>query len=137
MNTLIVPLLTMCVGVGVVLADTPLPSTDQSAINAVKQIEEEMGRAMIRHDIDKLSQIYADDFATMTSSGKVLNKRDILNDFASFHDNLESFENGPMDVQVFGTHAVAHAGVTETRSREGERHQRRVCLDGSTRKSRR
>src|SRR5438105_14571812 len=65
MNHLIVPILALCVGVGVVLADT-------------------------RHD------------------------------FETSHDKLEGFENGPMDVQVFGNHAVVHASVTEKRIRDGK-----------------
>jgi len=120
MNTLIVPLLTICIGVGAVVAETPLPSTDQAAMNAVRQVEKEMGSAMLRHDIDKLSQIYADEFATITASGKVITKKDLLNNFSGFHDNLESYEEGPIDVQIFGNFAVAHAGVTEKRSRDGK-----------------
>lgn len=120
MNKLIVPVLSMCAGVGLALADTPQPSRDQAVVNAVKQVEEEMGDAMVRRDLDKLNQIYADDFATITSSGKIFTKKDILQDFESFHDKLESFENGPMDVQVFGNFAVAHAAVTEKRTRDGK-----------------
>jgi len=120
MNTLIVPLLTICIGVGAVVAETPLPSTDQAAMNAVRQVEKEMGSAMLRHDIDELSQIYADEFATITASGKVITKKDLLNNFSGFHDNLESYEEGPIDVQIFGNFAVAHAGVTEKRSRDGK-----------------
>src|SRR6516162_4726622 len=40
--------------------------------------------------------------------------------FASFHDKLEWFENGPMDVQVFGNVAVAQGSVKEKRSRNGK-----------------
>jgi ketosteroid isomerase-like protein len=75
---------------------------------------------MVRGDIAKLGQIYADDFATIGSSGKMITKKDILGDFESFHDKLESFENGPMDVQVFGTVAVVHGSVTEKRIRDGK-----------------
>jgi ketosteroid isomerase-like protein len=120
MNHLIVPILSMCVGVGVVLADTPQPSKDQTVVNAIKNLEEEMGQAMIRRDINELSQYYADDFATITMSGKVATKKDVLDNFDALHDKLESFEDGPIDVQVFGNFAVAHAGVTEKRTRDGK-----------------
>jgi len=70
MNHLIVPILSLCVGVGVVLADTPMPSQDQTVVITIKHREDEMGDAMIRRDIDRLSQIYAGDFATITSCGK-------------------------------------------------------------------
>jgi hypothetical protein len=58
---------------------------------------------------------YADDFATIGSSGKIITKKELLRDFESFHDKLESFESGPMDVQVFGNVAVVHGGVMQTR----------------------
>jgi ketosteroid isomerase-like protein len=101
MKKLIAPVLSMCVCVGSVLAGPPQPSKDPTDINAVTQVEEEMGDAMVRLDIDKLNQIYADDFK-------------------SFHDKLVSFENGPMDVQVFGNVAVVHGGTTEKRIRDGK-----------------
>ena len=93
---------------------------DQAVIDAVKQVEQEMGKAMEAGDIDKLKQIYADDFATIGSSGEIVTKETLLTDFASFHDKLEWFENGPMDVQVFGNVAVAQGSVKEKRSRNGK-----------------
>jgi ketosteroid isomerase-like protein len=89
-------------------------------VNALKQLEQDMGDAMVRVDIDKLNQIYADDFATIGSSGEVITKKDLIGDFESFHDKLKSFEVGPMDVQVFGDVAVVHGSVIETRSRDGK-----------------
>src|SRR5262249_21856207 len=70
--------------------------------------------------IDKLNQIYADDFATVGSSGKLITKQNLLSDFGSFHDKLEWFELGPTDVQVFGDVAVAQGSVKEKRTRNGK-----------------
>ena len=120
MKKLIAPVLSTCVCVGVVLAGPAQPSKDPAAVNAVKQLEQDMGDAMVRVDIDRLNQIYADDFATVGSSGRIITKKDLLRDFESFHDKLESFENGPIDVQVFGDVAVAYASVTEKRIRDGK-----------------
>jgi ketosteroid isomerase-like protein len=120
MKTLIASMLFTCVCGGFSAAAPPQPSKDPADINAVTRIEEDMGDAMVRGDVDRLNQIYADDFATIASSGKTFTKRDLLKDFESFHDKLESFENGPMDVQVFGNVAVVHAGVTEKRLRDGK-----------------
>ena len=93
---------------------------DTRAVDAIKQLEQDMGNAMVAGDIDKLSQIYADDFATVGSSGKIITKETLLTDFKSFHDKLEWFENGPMDVQVYGNVAVASARVKEKRTRDGK-----------------
>ena len=120
MKQFIAPLLSACVCAGVVLAGALQPSQDPTVVNALKQLEQDMGDAMVRVDIDKLNQIYADDFATIGSSGRTATKKDLLRDFESFHDKLESFEIGPMDVQVFGNVAVVHGSVTEKRTRDGK-----------------
>jgi ketosteroid isomerase-like protein len=120
MKRLIAPVLSTCLCVGAALAGSPQPSNDPTVVNALKQLEQDMGDAMVRVDIGKLNQIYADDFATIGSSGKVITKKDLLEDFASFHDKLVSFESGPMDVQVFGDVAVVHGSVTEKRIRDGK-----------------
>jgi ketosteroid isomerase-like protein len=71
-------------------------------------------------DIDKLNQIYADDWAIVDSSGKIFNKESLLSDFKSGKHKLVSFENGPMDVQVLGNVAVVQASVSEKRLRDGK-----------------
>jgi ketosteroid isomerase-like protein len=95
-------------------------TNDASDIDAVKQVEQTMGSAMVAGDVDTLKQIYADNFATIGSDGKVITKQTLLTDFASFHDKLEWFENGPMDVQVFGDVALAQGCVKEKRSENGK-----------------
>jgi ketosteroid isomerase-like protein len=117
---LIAPILCMCVGAGVALAGPPQPARDRMVVNVLEQLEQDMGDAMVRVDIDKLNQIYADDFATLGSSGKIITKQDVLQDFQSLHVKLESFEIGPMDVQVFGNVAVVHGSATEKRTRDGK-----------------
>src|SRR5258708_3149316 len=91
-----------------------------SVVDTIKQLDQDMGDAMVAVDTDKLNQIYADDWATIGSSGKIVTKENLLRDFKSFHDKLESFELGSMDVQVFGNVAVAHGSVTEKRTRDGK-----------------
>jgi ketosteroid isomerase-like protein len=101
--------------------DTPAPSNDPAVIEAIRQVEHDLGAAMIAGDINKLSQIYADDWADVgTVSGKIITKEKLLQDFKSGNDKLVSYEEGPMDVQVFGDVAVAHAGVSEKRISDGK-----------------
>ena len=121
MKTVTALVLFACVSVVPVLADAPKSqSADPAVINAVKQVELDMGKFMVAGDVEKLSQIYADDFATVTSSGKIITKQDLLSDFESFHDKLQWFENGPMDVQVFGNVAVVQGTVKEKRTKNGK-----------------
>jgi len=93
---------------------------DIGDIEAVKQVEQAMGSAMVAGDVDKLNQIYADNFATVGSDGRLYTKKDLVADFESFHDKLDWFENGPIDVQVFGDVALAQGSVKEKRSRNGK-----------------
>jgi ketosteroid isomerase-like protein len=120
MEKLIASMLLASVCVGSSVAGAPQPSKDPADINAITQLEQDMGDAMVRADVGKLNQIYADDFATVGSQGKIITKKDLLYNFESLHDQLKSFETGPMDVQVFGNVAVVHGSVTEKRVRDGK-----------------
>jgi len=109
-----------CVGPAPVEAPKAQPN-DPAAIDAVKQVANDMGTAMVARDVGRLDRIYADDFATVASSGgAVITKKSLLSDFESFHDTLLSFENGPIDVQVFGHVAVSQGTVQEKRTRGGK-----------------
>src|SRR5436305_11802810 len=96
------------------------PSNDPAAVRAMKQVAQDIGDAMVAGDIDKLNQIFADDWATVDSSGKIFTKGSLLSDFKSGKHKLLSFEIGPMDVQVFGDVAVVQASVTEKRLHDGK-----------------
>ena len=121
MKTLVGAVLFACVCVGLVSADSPhAPSNDPADVAAIKQVGQEMGDAMVAGDIDKLNQIYADDWATIRSSGEIFTKESLLNDFKSGKHKLLSFEIGPMDVQVFGDVAIVQASVTEKRIHDGK-----------------
>jgi ketosteroid isomerase-like protein len=93
---------------------------DPADIDAVTKIERGMGDAMVAVDIDKLNQIFADDWATVGASGKIVTKEKVLNDFKSGTDKLVSYELGPIDVQVVGDLAVAHGSVSEKRIQDGK-----------------
>jgi len=101
-------------------AQSMTQSKDPTVIEAVKQVEQSMGKAMVDGDIEKLKEIYADDFASVGSDGKRTTKQNLVSDFESFHDKLDWYENGPIDVQVFGSVAVAQGFVKEKRSRDGK-----------------
>ena len=119
MKALLAPIL-LALSSSTASAAPPQPSNDPGSVNTIKQLEQDMGDAMVRLDLAKLGEIYADDFVTVGSSGKVFTKKDLLADFESSHNKLESFENGPIDVRVFGNVAVAYGSVSEKRLRGGK-----------------
>jgi ketosteroid isomerase-like protein len=93
---------------------------DPIVVAALKQIEQDMGQAMVAVDLEKLDRIFADDWTSIGASGNVVTKEKMLRDFKAAHDRLEAFELGPMDVQVKGSVAVVHGSVTEKRTRGGK-----------------
>jgi len=116
-----------CVCVGLVLADSPkarfspkAPFNDPADLAAIKQIEPKLGDAIVAVDIEKLKQIYADDFAIVGSSGKIVTKEGLLQYIESGKYKLVSYELGPIDVQVLGNVAVCHGAVTEKRIADGK-----------------
>src|SRR4051812_9605743 len=114
-------ILFICVCAGLVSAEPPkAPSEDPAVIDAVKQVAEDMGDAMVAGDMDKLKQIFAEDWATVGSSGKISTREDFLSDLKSGKHKLSWFENGPIDVQVFGDVAVSQGTVKEKRTDDGK-----------------
>jgi ketosteroid isomerase-like protein len=93
---------------------------DPVEVEALKQIEREMGQAMVAVDLEKLNRIFADNWTSIGASGTVITKEKVLSDFKSGVDRLEAFELGPMDVQVKGNVAVVHGSVIEKRTRAGK-----------------
>ena len=93
---------------------------DPAVVATLKQIEREMGQAMVADDLDTLNRIFADDWTSIGASGAVVTKEKVLLRFKSGDDRLEAFELGPMDVQVKGNLAVVHGSVTEKRTRAGK-----------------
>lgn len=95
--------------------DAPSKEAVAADVAAIRQLGKDMGDAMVAGDIDKLDQMFADDWNSVGSSGKVITKQDFLRNHMSGKDRLEWFELGPIDVQVLGNSAVAQGGVIETR----------------------
>jgi len=110
-----------CIALASANASEATASRDANDIAAIKQIEKDMGDAMVAADIDRLGEFFADDWATTVPAGKTatVTKETILRDFASGADKLDAFELGPIDVQVFGNIAIAQGASTEKRTRNG------------------
>jgi ketosteroid isomerase-like protein len=121
MEKLIASTLLACLFVGSATANSPpAPSEDPTDIAAVKQVSTDMGDAMVAADVDRLNQIFADDWVAISMTGKSVTKDTALNNVKSGKDKLDSFELGPIDVQVFGNVATAHGSVWEKRSWDGK-----------------
>jgi ketosteroid isomerase-like protein len=124
MKTSVLPVLFACAcgaPLSASAAETAAPKNADD-IAVIRQIEKDMGDAMTAVDIDKLGQMFADDWATTCPAGTMATatKESILRDFKSGNDRLEAFELGPIDVQVFGDTAIAQGSSIEKRTRNGK-----------------
>lgn len=100
-------------------ASAVVPSNAADDVAAIRQLSIDMGDAMVAGDVATLERMFADDWVAVGGS-KLVTKQAMLGDFKSGGDKLESYELGPIDVQVFGNVAVAHGGVSEKRQRDGK-----------------
>jgi hypothetical protein len=71
-------------------------------------------------DIDKLSQIVADDWTGIGYDGSKETKQSSLAAWKSGAEKLESVEFGPMDVKVMGSVAVVQGSDTEKSTTKGK-----------------
>jgi len=101
-------------------ASSQASSADSSAVDAIKQVGQEMGDAMIALDTDKLDRIFGDDWVTIGLSGSVYTKETLLRDTKAGKKKLTWFELRPIDVQVFGDVAIAQGNVAEKRIIDGK-----------------
>ena len=88
---------------------------DSGEVETLKRMGQQMGDAMVARDIATLDRMFADDWASVGTSGKVSTKESMLQGFKSGGDTLDSFVLGPMDVLVLGNIASVKGTVTEKR----------------------
>ena len=110
------------------LPDSPKAVPDPSAAEEIKKLEQDIGDAMVAVDLEMLNHAYADDWATVASSGKLYRKEGLLEDFKSGQYKLVSFELGPMNVQAYGNVAVVEGSAKEKTIEEGKDVSRRVAF---------
>jgi len=119
MKTLAGAVVLVFVCAGAAKGGTPhAPSSDVA--DTLKQLEQDYGDAIINVDLDRISQIVADDWRGVGDSGRPADKEGVLEFVKSRKSKLEWFELGPRDVKVLGDDvAVVQASVSERRTVAG------------------
>lgn len=92
----------------------------QSTSEAIQQLERDWTDAQKAGDIDKLSQILADDWVGLGPDGVASTKKQHLDNMKSGTSKLESIEFGPMHVKVIGAVAVVQGSDTEKSTMKGK-----------------
>ena len=71
-------------------------------------------------DVDKISQIVADDWTGLEYDGSKETKQSLLAGVKAGKDTAASVENGPMDVKVLGSVAIVQGSDTEKSTLNGK-----------------
>ncbi|MGD1100813.1 MAG: nuclear transport factor 2 family protein [Terriglobia bacterium] len=108
-----------CVGLAFAQTPTP-PAKGPSVAQAIQQLEHNWVDAEKARDIDKLSQILADDWVIINDDGSKDTKQSFLAKVKAGAEKIESVEFGPMDVKVMGSVAVVQGSDTEKSTTKGK-----------------
>jgi ketosteroid isomerase-like protein len=125
MKKLVGTVLMVCAGIGLALADPPGPTAAATAkgpsvSQTIKQLEQDWSDAMKAGDVDKISQIVADDWTGLEYDGSKETKQSLLAGVKAGKDTAASVENGPMDVKVLGSVAIVQGSDTEKSTLNGK-----------------
>ena len=102
----------VCVALNFGHSNTAL-SERADVTETLKQLEQDFGDAIKAADTNRLKQILDDDWTELTSTAKIVTKKELLEDLTSGSYKLESFQMGPMYVKELGNVAVVQGIVTE------------------------
>ena len=121
MKKLAVIALLACVCSGLVVAEPPKASAENARVaQMLRQQAQDLGDAMVAGDMAKIEHIFAPEWVSLGIGGKLVDRETALTNIKSGNHKLQSFELGPMDVQVFGNVAIIQGSVTEKRVWEGK-----------------
>ena len=120
MKKLTVLVLFACVCVGLVLAHSPkAPSKSSNVEGIFEQMTQDWENATQARDVDRVSQIEADDWRSVGSDGKVWTKEEDLNGLRSGKDKHVQAKFGPMDVKMLGDDVAVVQGTLTDKSAAG------------------
>jgi ketosteroid isomerase-like protein len=109
--------LLLCAGICSTFGQTPKPAGD---VETLKQLERDWTAAQKAGDVEKLSQIIADDWTGLGYDGAKSTKQQVLNDVKGGQSKIASIELGPMDVKLIGAVAIVQGSDTEKSSFKGK-----------------
>ena len=95
------------------------PATDQAAEKEIRQIEEELRKAVVNGDAATFERVLSDDYTTTNVNGLVRTKAQLIADIKSGAAKTESLTLDDIKVRVYGDVAVLTAERTARSSLRG------------------
>lgn len=116
----LVTILFACACVGLVSAQSAkAPSKSSNVADIFRQMTQDWEDATQARDVDKVSQIEADDLRIVGSHGKVSTKEDDLDGLRSGKVKHVQAELGPIDVKMLGDDVAVVQGTLTDKSAAG------------------
>ena len=97
-----------------------------TAEDVVRAHTQGFNNALLSHDLDALSSIYADDYMLVRPDGSVLSKHEVLRDLRDGGLMFNSIELSGVKVRVYGTTALLTAESLTVTSRVGKETRARA-----------
>jgi len=112
-------------------------TTSESVEQTIMQLERKWSGATVRKDIAALKRIIADDFVGVESSGRVINKAQIMNDIESGSNEVQSETTEDLKVRVYRDAAVVTGRFLAKGKNKVRRLQSQIAFHGCLGETRR
>ena len=96
--------------------------------DVIRTHTQEFNAALLRHDLDALSRLYADDYMLVRPDGSVLSKAEVLRDLRDSGLVFKSIEISNVNVRRYGQTALLTGDSRTATSRFGKETQAHVRL---------
>lgn len=95
----------LCSTTGVMAKDSDQPNA-KSAVETIRQLEQERNDAILKGDFAALERMTADDYTFVTLRGEMLTKAQVIQNFHSGAAKYQSREISDLNIRVYGNSAV-------------------------------
>ena len=99
-----------------------------TAEQVVRAHTDVFNRALLSHDLETLSQLYADDYMLVRPDGSVLSKQEVLRDLRDGGLTFKAIEMSDVKVRIYGDAALVTANSQTVTSRAGQESRVRLQL---------
>ncbi len=100
----------------------------ENAEQIVRRLEGELSAAKVKKDVAELNRITADDFSGIDSSGRIIDKAELVNNIQSGNQDSQTITPQDLKVKVFANTAIVTKSVSELAQKDVGKSDARVLF---------